>query len=159
MLKSRRFFIISATITVVVLAALASLAHGNDHGKVSSTISGAKVSIEYNRPLLKGRGIMKMLHPGQLWRIGADDPTTLETDKDLDFGGTRVPKGKHILLARMIEGASGPWAFRPSRSSNTNPARKCRKTRSKRRTKRTAWRNWHSAPRTRAGAVGSTLRG
>ena len=109
MLKSRRFFIISATITVMVLAALASLAHGNDHGKVSSTISGAKVSIEYNRPLLKGRDIKKMLHPGQLWRIGAEDPTTLETDKDLDFGGTRVPKGKHILLARMIEG--GKWSL------------------------------------------------
>src|SRR2546428_8962132 len=103
MLKSRRFFIISATITVMVLAALASLAHGNDHGKVSSAISGAKVSIEYNRPLLKGRDIMKMLHPGQLWRIGADDPTTLENDKDLDFGGIPLSKGKHILLDGLIQ--------------------------------------------------------
>ena len=53
--------------------------------------------------------MLAQIKPGQVWRIGADAPTTLESDKDLDFGGTIVPKGKHILLARLD--APGKWSL------------------------------------------------
>jgi DUF2911 family protein len=80
-----------------------ALAHGNDPGKAEATVGQAKVAITYNRPALKGRDPLKMIQPGQMWRLGADSPTTIESDGDLDFAGTRVPKGKHILLARLAE--------------------------------------------------------
>jgi len=41
--------------------------------------------------------------------MGADVPTTIDSDSDLDFGGTRVAKGKHILLARFVE--AGKWTL------------------------------------------------
>ena len=100
---------------VLVLAAWVVLAHGNMQGRVKATIGKANVTIEYNRPSLKGRDMLKKIHPGDLWRIGSDDPTTLESDVDLDFGGTRVPKGKHILLARLVE--PGKWLLIVSRKS------------------------------------------
>jgi hypothetical protein len=53
--------------------------------------------------------MLKQIQPGQLWRIGANAPTTLESDKGLNFGGTTVPKGKHILLARLVE--PGKWTL------------------------------------------------
>jgi hypothetical protein len=50
-----------------------------------------------------------MIEPGKLWRVGADAPTTLESNRDLSFGGTVVPKGKHILLARLVQ--PGKWSL------------------------------------------------
>jgi Protein of unknown function (DUF2911) len=99
------------TILGMALTVGASIAagHGNDQGKAQVTIGKANVSIEYGRPTLKGRDVTKLIEPGQMWRIGADVPTVIESDADLDFGGTRVPKGKHVLLARLI--APGQWSL------------------------------------------------
>ncbi len=98
-----------ATATLVVLMSSASLAHGNERGSAKATINGAHISIDYGRPALKGRDMLKQIKPGNVWRIGADAPTTLESDKELNFGGTIVPKGKHILLARLVE--PGKWTL------------------------------------------------
>jgi len=94
---------------VLAIAVTIAFAHGNDIGKAEATIGKAKVSISYGRPQLKGRDVSKLIQPGQMWRIGADVPTTIESDADLDFGGTRVPKGKHVLLARLS--APGQWSL------------------------------------------------
>lgn len=80
-----------------------SLAHGQDRGEAKAKIGNANVSIEYGRPELRGRDPMKLMQPGSLWRLGANAATTITSDADLDFGGTRVAKGKHILLARLAE--------------------------------------------------------
>ena len=59
------------------------------------------VRIDYGQPHLRGR----QLHTGDLvpydqpWRLGANAPTTLQTDVDLVIGGTRVPKGTYVLRA------------------------------------------------------------
>jgi hypothetical protein len=98
-----------ATAALVALMTSASMAHGNERGSAKATINGARLSIDYGRPALKGRDMLKQIQPGQLWRIGADAPTTLESDKELNFGGTIVPKGKHILLARLVE--PGKWTL------------------------------------------------
>ena len=103
---------ILTTLSVVILLAvtyLVSLAHGVQRGQAKATIGKAHVSIDYGRPSLNGRDLTKVIKPGQLWRIGADDPTTIESDADLDFGGTRLPAGKHILLARLVE--PGKWSL------------------------------------------------
>ena len=97
------------TATLIVLTSSASLPHGNERGSVKATVNGVHISIDYGRPALKGRDMLGQIHPGQLWRIGADAPTTLESDADLNFGGTIVPKGKHILLARLVE--PGKWTL------------------------------------------------
>ncbi|HTV54155.1 MAG TPA: DUF2911 domain-containing protein [Terriglobia bacterium] len=67
------------------------------------------VRVEYGRPSLRGRDPLKLIEPGQLWRLGADAPTTIEADRDLDFGGVRVPKGRHILIVRFIQ--PGSWSL------------------------------------------------
>jgi len=94
---------------LLVFSVLAVLAHGADRGEAKATIGTADVTIDYGRPLLKGRDILKMIQPGQVWRLGADAPTTINSNADLDFGGTRVPKGRHILLAQY-EGP-GKWSL------------------------------------------------
>lgn len=94
---------------VIALLAVNSLAHGNERGTAKATLGSAAVTIDYGRPMLKGRDLMKMIQPGSVWRIGADAPTTIDSDADLNFGGTRVPKGKHILLAHYM--GPGKWSL------------------------------------------------
>jgi hypothetical protein len=48
---------------------------------------------------MKGRKVMGELVPyGKVWRTGADEATTLTTDKELQVGGTIVPAGKYTLF-------------------------------------------------------------
>ncbi len=105
---TRPYFTLIFACTLAGIAHLA-LAHGNEPGSAKATIGTVKVSIEFRRPTLKGRDLMKLIHPGDLWRMGADVPTTIESDADLDFGGTRVPKGKYFLMARFVE--AGKWTL------------------------------------------------
>lgn len=108
-MKHRDLTMIFALAAALCLVALEAAAHGNEHGEAKATVGGAKVTISFNSPTLKGRDLKTMIHPGDLWRLGADIPTTIESDADLDFGGTRVPKGKHVLLARYVQ--PGEWTL------------------------------------------------
>jgi Protein of unknown function (DUF2911) len=86
---------------LLVCGAAIALAHGNARGEAKAAIGKAQVTIVYGRPALRGRDMLKKIAPGQIWRLGADIPTTIESSAALDFGGTRVAEGKHILLARL----------------------------------------------------------
>ncbi|HEV3279732.1 MAG TPA: DUF2911 domain-containing protein [Terriglobia bacterium] len=108
-MRRRTVLILAGLGGALTLAVAGAIAHGNEAGKAEATIGNAKVTIVYGRPTLKGRDINKLIQPGQIWRIGADMATTIESDADLDFGGTRVPKGKHVLLAHFI--APGQWTL------------------------------------------------
>lgn len=99
----------AAALVLLLAGAPAGLAHGNDRGQAKAAIGKAQVTIDYGRPALKGRDMLKKISPGEMWRLGSDAPTTLESNVDLDFGGARVPKGKHILLARLAE--PGKWTL------------------------------------------------
>jgi hypothetical protein len=71
---------------------------GSPHVRSDWTVDGAAISIEYGRPFLKGRAIGKEVAPnGQIWRAGADEATTLKTDKPLKFGSLAVPAGTYTL--------------------------------------------------------------
>ncbi len=107
MLDSKRLSVMGAV--GVLAVAVSGIAHGNERGTAKATIGAATVTIDYGRPTLKGRDFMKLIQPGGVWRIGSDAPTTIDSDADLDFGGTRVSKGKHILLAHYIE--PGKWSL------------------------------------------------
>ncbi len=100
-----------AIVGVAVGIALTSIgfAHDNNEGESKAMLGSASVTISYGRPSLKGRDLMQMIQPGNLWRMGADMPTTIDSSADLDFGGTRVPKGKHVLLARYV--GPGQWSL------------------------------------------------
>jgi len=63
-----------ASATLIVLMSSASLGHGAERGSVKATINGARISIDYGRPALMGRDMLKQIQPGQLWRIGANAP-------------------------------------------------------------------------------------
>jgi hypothetical protein len=68
------------------------------HETVNATVDGAKISVTYGRPYVKGRKIVGGLVPyNQVWRTGADEATTLVTDKALMLGNAHVGPGTFTL--------------------------------------------------------------
>ena len=70
---------------------------GSPHVKVEWSIDGAAVAIEYGRPAIKGRPEAQLMPPGKEWRTGADQATTITSDKPLKFGTLTVPAGTNTL--------------------------------------------------------------
>ena len=62
------------------------------------------VKIDYSSPRAKGRKIFgtaaeQALVPyGEVWRTGANEATTLETDANVKVGGKPVPAGKYTIF-------------------------------------------------------------
>jgi tetratricopeptide (TPR) repeat protein len=65
---------------------------------VSQTIGLTDITITYHRPLVKGRAIWGQLVPyNQIWRIGADENTTIEFSTPVKINGSDLPAGKYGL--------------------------------------------------------------
>jgi hypothetical protein len=78
---------------------------GSPHETVEYTIDGAKLTLAYGRPFIKGRALSAVAPDGQAYRMGADEATKLTTDKNLMFGSTMLPPGSYSLFA-MPKGGS-----------------------------------------------------
>jgi hypothetical protein len=71
---------------------------GSPHETVEYSVKGAKITLTYGRPFLKKRTVGTDVAPnGKVWRTGADEATTLVTDKALMFGSLMVPAGTYTL--------------------------------------------------------------
>jgi hypothetical protein len=69
----------------------------------------SKVTVTYHRPAVKGRKVWGDLVPyGQVWRLGANNATTLELSHDAKIQGQAVPAGKYSLFAIP---AQNEWTY------------------------------------------------
>ena len=97
------------------------------HEKTQATVDGASISDEYGRPYVKGRKIFGGLVPfGQVWRTGADEATTIVTDRALAFGSVTVPAGTYTLYTLpnekewmlIISKKTGQWGTQYSEADD-----------------------------------------
>jgi hypothetical protein len=71
---------------------------GSPHVLTEWVLDDAVITIEYGRPYLKGRTVGEDIVPyGEVWRVGADEATTITSDADLVFGDLTMPAGPHTL--------------------------------------------------------------
>lgn len=64
------------------------------------TLRAKDITVTYGRPYKKGREIFGHLEPyGKVYRVGADEATTIKFDKDVTFGGKAVKAGTYTLFA------------------------------------------------------------
>lgn len=67
--------------------------------EAKASVNDANVVVQYSAPSVKGRTIWGDLVPyGKVWRAGANEATTIETDKDLMIEGETLPAGKYSLF-------------------------------------------------------------
>ena len=106
---------------------------GSPHVRVDWEVDGANISITYGRPYLRGRTVGETVEPleGSVWRLGADEATTLVTDSDLMVGAAHVPAGEYTLWTLttgdttelIVNAETGQWgtAYDPSRDLGRTP--------------------------------------
>lgn len=92
---------------------------GSPHVSVHWSVNEGNVTIDYGRPYLKGRVIGESVEPmaDSVWRLGADEATTLTTDRDLMLGDTHIPAGEYTLWTMqagdevhlIVNSETGQW--------------------------------------------------
>ena len=76
---------------------------------LSHDIGISKVTVTYHRPAVKGRKIWGDLVPeGKVWRLGANNATTLTLSHDATINGNKVPAGTYALFAIP---SANEWTF------------------------------------------------
>ena len=72
----------------------------SQHGSVSQQIAGTTITIEYNRPVARGRAIFGSLVPyGRVWCPGADNCTTIQLSTDVKINGQSLARGTYSVWA------------------------------------------------------------
>lgn len=93
------------TVCIAFLALITSFGGTAQEKKASPAevaqgkINGAAVTINYSSPSVKNRVVWGELVPfGKIWRAGANEATTIETDKELVIEGQKLPAGKYSIF-------------------------------------------------------------
>jgi hypothetical protein len=75
---------------------------------ISGNVNNAVIAIHYSSPSVKGRKIWGGLVPyDTVWRAGANEATTFETDKDIKIAHQKLPAGKYGFF--LIPKEKGKW--------------------------------------------------
>ena len=89
------------TIAALVLAATTvQLPQPSPGVTVAHDLGISRVTVAYHRPAVKGRRIWGELVPyDKVWRLGANEATTIELSHPAKVAGRDVPPGKYALFA------------------------------------------------------------
>jgi tetratricopeptide (TPR) repeat protein len=122
----RRFVLLSVLIVAVLIAtvpfaaaqsALLDLPRGSQHARVLQRVGITDITINYHRPLVKGRKVFGGLEPyGKVWRAGANENTTIEFSDPVTIEGKPLAKGIYGL--HMIPGETD-WTIIFSKNSTS----------------------------------------
>jgi tetratricopeptide (TPR) repeat protein len=122
----RRYFAVAALLVaslflgvtfVQAQSALLNLPDASQHARVTQRIGITDITIDYHRPLVRGRKIFGGLQGyGQVWRAGANYNTTIEFSDPVTIEGQPLPKGVYGL--HLIPGETS-WVVIFSRNSTS----------------------------------------
>jgi hypothetical protein len=99
-----RFPVITAAAVFAIAAPLAAadirVPQVSPAASLTQELGLNKITITYHRPGIKGRKIWGALVPyGEVWRTGANEPTTIAFAEDVVFEGHAVPAGTYAFFA------------------------------------------------------------
>lgn len=88
----------------------------SQRGTVSQRINDTTVTIDYSRPVARGRELFGKLVPyGRIWCPGADNATTIDVTTAVKLNGQELPKGQYSVWA---EPNADKWVLIFNRSAN-----------------------------------------
>jgi len=105
MKSNRTSLLVIAALLISALPAMAQQKRISPHETISGVFEGNRVTLIYGRPYTKDpktgepRKIWGTLVPfGKVWRTGADEATTLITQKPIKIGDATIPAGAYTLF-------------------------------------------------------------
>lgn len=100
--------VLALFVTVGVMAQDAKPPKASPAETTTGKAGGANITINYSSPAVKGRKIWGGLEAyNKVWRAGANEATTFETDQDIKVEGKNLPAGKYSFF--LIPRESGTW--------------------------------------------------
>ena len=70
----------------------------SQRGTVTQKVANTDITIDYGRPVARGREIYGSLVPyGRIWHPGANDATSMTVSRDVEVNGKALPKGSYSL--------------------------------------------------------------
>ena len=73
----------------------------SQHGTVTQRVAGTLITVDYNRPVARGRDLFGALVPyDKVWCPGADYCTTITLSTDITIEGHALPAGTYSLWAK-----------------------------------------------------------
>ena len=103
-----------AAVALLGLAFQTPAVKASQHGSVTQQVAGTTITVEYNRPVARGRDLFGALVPyDRVWCPGADDCTTLTVSTDVTIEGHALAAGTYTLWAKP--GAT-KWAILVNRA-------------------------------------------
>jgi hypothetical protein len=134
----KKFLVFSgiAVVIIIVLGAVVSFfmrkqtKSFSPEERLTFSEEGVEISVFYNRPKKKGRDIFGALVPYEkVWRTGANEATTFETNADLVFEGKTLKAGKYTLWTIPREETwtvifnteYGQWGINSDAEANRKP--------------------------------------
>ena len=86
---------------LVALLAQTPTIKPSQHGTVSQNVAATTITVDYNRPVARGRALFGSLVPyDRIWCPGADDCTTLTVSADVKIEGKDLPAGTYTVWAK-----------------------------------------------------------
>jgi hypothetical protein len=104
------------------MIALPACAHAQGYpfsqrGTISQTVAFTTLSIEYGRPVARGRPLFGQLVPwDSIWHPGADSATRITFSKNVLIEGKPLGAGEYTLW--LIPRATAPWTVIFSRAAH-----------------------------------------
>jgi hypothetical protein len=97
--RIRTAFTVAATLLCVVPAQLVGQLRGSERARTSQISNGTQVTIDYARPLVRGRMPVfgGLIEWGHVWTPGANEATTFEVTSDVTLNGVEVPQGLYSV--------------------------------------------------------------
>jgi hypothetical protein len=82
----------------------------SQHGTVSQRVSHTDISVEYNRPVARGRTLFGALVKwDSIWHPGADSATRIAFSRDVTLAGHALPRGEYSVW--LIPRERAPWTL------------------------------------------------
>ena len=135
-MKKIKSLLVVAVLAASILSVMAQQKRISPHETVSAVVDGGRVTITYGRPFTKDpkSGEVRkiwggLVAYGKIWRTGADEATTLITQKPIVIGDTMVPAGAYTLWTLPAEDGSakliinkqiGQWGVGPGSYDEKN---------------------------------------
>lgn len=100
MRKTAALFLVLSLCPLLSAYAQIQLPPVSPAASVKTAVGTAEVVIDYHRPAVKGRKIFGAMLPyGEVWRMGANEATTIRFSTDVKVEGRDVPAGTYALFA------------------------------------------------------------
>ena len=89
----------------------------SQRGSVTQDVAFTRITVEYGRPVARGRAIFGKLVPwDSVWHPGADSATRIVFDHDVLLEGHAVNAGEYSLW--LVPREHAPWTFILSRAAH-----------------------------------------